>query len=198
MIAGIILASGYSKRMHRDKLLLKFKDKPAVENVIVAAKKSHLSRVILVYRKDKVRVIGENLNVETIKNNRAHLGQSESVKLGVLKADNSEGYLFLTGDQPLISSEFINQIVRDYQISGKGIVIPKYKNCIKMPILFSSKYRDELLSSQGEEGGYDIIRNNPKDIFYIDVKDFYEVADFDHYDEYLSFLCGNEENQNGI
>ena len=88
MIVGIILASGYSKRMNRDKLLLEFNNKKAVENVIIAAKNSMLNKVILVYRKDQVRIIGEGQGVETIKNNKAHLGQSESVKLGVLQAED--------------------------------------------------------------------------------------------------------------
>ncbi|MDY0235889.1 MAG: NTP transferase domain-containing protein [Gudongella sp.] len=194
MIAGIILASGYSKRMRRDKLLLEFNSKKAVENVILAAKNSMLSRVILVYRRDKIRIIGESHGIEAIENNRAYLGQSESVKLGVSQADNVEGYLFLVGDQPLISADFINQIILKFKTCGKGIVIPIYKDKIKMPILFSNKYRDELLASEGEQGGYEIIENNPADIIYIDVKDFYEVADFDHYEEYLKFLEDKEGN----
>jgi molybdenum cofactor cytidylyltransferase len=198
MVAGIILASGYSKRMRRDKLLLEFNNKPAVENVIIAAKKSMLSRVILVYRNDKVKAIGEEQGVETIKNNRAYLGQSESVKLGVSDADNVEGYLFLAGDQPLISTQFINILIKEFEVSTKEIIVPKYNDKIKMPILFSSKYREELLASEGEQGGHEIIQNNPEDVMYVDVKYSCDVADFDHYEDYLRFLDNKEENHDEL
>ena len=192
MIVGIILASGYSKRMNRDKLLLEFNNKKAVENVIIAAKNSMLNKVILAYRKDQVRIIGDQYGVETIKNNKAHLGQSESVKLGIARENNADGYLFLAGDQPLISSDVINKIIKEFRDTGKGIIIPKYKGEIKMPILFSSKYRDDLLKSFGEYGGYEIIENNPEDISYIDVKQLHEVCDFNHYKDYLRFLDNKE------
>ena len=68
MIVGIILASGYSKRMKRDKLLLEVKNKKAVENVIIASKNSMLYKTILVYRKDQIKIIGDQYGVETIKN----------------------------------------------------------------------------------------------------------------------------------
>ncbi len=192
MIVGIILASGYSKRMNRDKLLLEFNNKKAVEKVIIAANNSMLDKVILVYRKEQVKIIADQYRVETIKNNKAYLGQSESVKLGVSKESNADAYLFLAGDQPLISSEFINKIIKEFRDTAKGIIIPKYKGEIKMPILFSSKYRDELLESIGEYGGYEIIENNPEDISYIDVENPRAVADFNHYKDYLRFIDKEE------
>lgn len=198
MIAGIILGSGYSKRMKRDKLLLKFNNKEAVENVIIAAKSSNLSRIILVYRKEEVRLIGERQEIEIIKNDKAYLGQAESVKLGVSSAGKVDGYMFLAGDQPLISRDLIDKIIKEFLHSGKGIIIPKYKEKIQMPILFSSKYKEALLSSKGEEGGYEIIDNNPEDISYIEVDSYKEVVDFDHYDDYLRFLQDNEVKEDGI
>jgi molybdenum cofactor cytidylyltransferase len=198
MIAGIILASGYSKRMKRDKLLLEFNNKSAVENVIIAAKNSKLHEVILVYREDKIKLIGEFQRIDTIKNNQAHLGQAESVKLGISLSKESEAYLFLVGDQPLISTDFINQIIEEFVNSRKGIVIPKYKDKIKMPILFSVNYKEELLASQGERGGYEIIENNPQDISYIDVVNPSDVLDFDHYEDYLRFKKEEEGILDGV
>ena len=195
MVAGIILASGYSKRMKRDKLLLKFQNKPAVENVIIAAKTSKLESVILVHRRDRIRLIGEKHQIYTVKNDKAFLGQAESVKLGVKRAGHVDAYLFLTGDQPLISPQFIDKIIDGFKTSKKGIVIPTYNKCIKMPILFSSKYKEDLLSTQGERGGYEIIEKNPQDILYIEANSFYEVADFDNYEEYTSFMCDDKGNK---
>ena len=67
-----------------------------------------------------------------------------------------------------------------------------------MPILFSSKYRDELLASMGEYGGFDIIESNPEDISYIDVEHLHEVFDFNHYEEYLRCSEKIRGNRDGL
>ena len=59
MITGIILASGFSKRMNRDKLLMEIDGVPMVERVIERAVESRLDEVILVYRVDEVKRIGK-------------------------------------------------------------------------------------------------------------------------------------------
>ncbi len=55
MITGIILASGFSNRMKRDKLLMEIEGIPMVERVIQSSIKSKLDEVILVYRVNEVK-----------------------------------------------------------------------------------------------------------------------------------------------
>ena len=79
MITGIILASGFSRRMKKDKLLLEVGGMPLVERVIKACWESNLDEIILVYRREEVANIGKKYNVKTIYNANAHLGQSEGL-----------------------------------------------------------------------------------------------------------------------
>ncbi len=65
MITGIILASGFSKRMNRDKLLMEIDGVPMVERVIQRAVESRLDEVILVYRVDEVKRIGKKYGIQT-------------------------------------------------------------------------------------------------------------------------------------
>ncbi len=136
-IDGIILAAGFSRRMGKDKLLLPVGEDLVVERVIKTALNSKLSRLILVYRKTSVAEIGKKYGISIIKNNKARLGQSESVKCGVEKA-TGDGYLFIAGDQPFVSCNLINEMINDFTASGKGIIVPTMDGEIHMPILFSS------------------------------------------------------------
>ena len=88
--------------MGEDKLLMEVDGIKMVERVIGSCEESSLDEVILVYRKEEVRNIGEEYNIKTIYNPKAHLGQSESMKLGIKAAKANDAFMFLMGDQPLL------------------------------------------------------------------------------------------------
>jgi molybdenum cofactor cytidylyltransferase len=160
MITGIILASGYSKRMKEDKLLMKIDGTKMIELVIERCKESFLDNIILIYRTEEIKKIGERYNIKTLYNPKAHLGQSEGLKLGVKEAKNSEAYMFLVGDQPFITAQLIDTLIEEYRLNRASIVVPYY-NCRRgMPTIFSSTFRDELLKVEGDKGGRDIIEKN--------------------------------------
>lgn len=160
MITGIILASGYSKRMKRDKLLMEINGMKIVERVIKSSKESFLDDIILVYRTEEVKEIGDKWGINTLYNPKAHLGQSESLKLGIREAKDSQAYMFLVGDQPFLNSELINRLIEEYRKNKASIVIPYYNGTKGTPTVFSSIYKDDLLNVQGDKGGRDIIKKN--------------------------------------
>ena len=160
MITGIILASGYSKRMKEDKLLMEVNGAKMIELVIESCKESSLDNIILIYRTEEIKKIGERYNIKTLYNPKAHLGQSEGLKLGVKAAKDSEAYMFLVGDQPFITAKLIDTLIEEYRLNKAPIVVPYY-NCHRgMPTIFSSAFRDELLKVEGDKGGRDIIEKN--------------------------------------
>ncbi|NLY35852.1 MAG: nucleotidyltransferase family protein [Tissierellia bacterium] len=169
MITGIILASGFSKRMGEDKLLMNVKGKQMVEWVIIASKKSSLDRILLIYRSEKVKEVGEIYNIETIFNPKAPLGQSEAMKLGVRKAIDSDAYMFLLADQPFINPQLIDKLIDQYKKNRTSILVPYYNGQKGTPTIFPSVYKNELLKIQGDKGGRDIIRKNPASIVRVDI-----------------------------
>lgn len=160
MITGIILASGFSRRMKRDKLLMEINGNRLIERVIKACVGSNLDDIILVYRKEEVKKIGEQYNIKTIYNEKANLGQSEGLKLGVKEAIEAKSYMFLVGDQPFLTSELINILIKEYKESNLPILAPYYNGLRGMPILISSIFKEELLNITGDKGGRDIVEKN--------------------------------------
>ncbi|MEW8974353.1 MAG: nucleotidyltransferase family protein [Tissierellaceae bacterium] len=183
MITGIIMASGFSNRMGKDKLLIDVNGKKIIERVIEAAKYSKLDEVILIYRTEEVRYIGETYKIKTIYNPSAHLGQSQSVIIGVESSEEGT-YMFFIGDQPFISVGLIDLLIDKYNKESEKIIVPYYENMIGMPIIFPSSLREELLRIWGDKGGGEIIRNNPLLIKKVYIDDEYLIKDIDTVEDY--------------
>lgn len=188
MITGIILASGFSKRMKRDKLLLKIEGMKIVEKVVQACKESVLDEIILIYRKNEVKEIGEKYNIRTIYNPHAYLGQSAGLKLGVINAKNSEAYMFIMGDQPYLKSELIDKLIFEYKRRESTILVPCYNGKNGTPTVFSSIYENELLKVKGDKGGREIIKDNPSEVKRVHINDTKMGLDIDTLDDFKSIV----------
>lgn len=172
MITGIIMASGFSRRMGRDKLMIEINGETILEKVIKTAKNSKLDKILLIYRRDEIRDIGLKYNLKTIYNPDAILGQSESVKLGVLNSHESSNYMFFVADQPYLETEVIDRLIDSFKLEGK-ITVPYFTDKFGMPLIFPNRFRDELLNTSGDKGGREIIRDNPnlvKKVYFDDEK----------------------------
>jgi molybdenum cofactor cytidylyltransferase len=181
MISGIILASGFSKRMGTDKLLLKVDGVPMIERVIREAKASKLDEIILVYRNPKVMEIGLKYDIKTVYNGKAEFGQSEALKLGVLSADESaEAYMFFVGDQPFIYTSLIDHIIDKYEASEYLIAVPYYNGRKGNPSIFSSLLKNELLNVVGDMGGREIIDKNQQMVRKVFIDDIKAGMDIDN------------------
>lgn len=199
MITGIVLASGFSRRMNRNKLALTIEGIPMIERVIVAGVNSNLDEMLIIYRDPSVKTIADQHKIKSVHNNNAIAGQSESIKLGIRNSDGqSEAYLFLMGDQPFITSEIINQIIQAYANNKKSIVVPLYDGKKGSPVLFPDRYKEKLLAIKGDSGGRIIIRDENNHVHYENIQDQRAGWDIDTWDEYLQMnLLIKEGTQNG-
>ncbi len=90
-------------------------------------------------------------------------GKASSIRLG-LKAltstsNNVNAAIFLTCDQPFISSDVIDRIIETYEKTKKTIVASKYDDTIGVPALFDRKHFSEILLLKGDQGAKSIIAN---------------------------------------
>lgn len=178
-ILAVIMASGLSKRMGENKLLLNFKGKPLVEWVILTVKNIGFSETILVYKDLDVKNIGEKYNIKTVYNKNNYLGQSSAIKVSLKNSvlDN-EGYMFFTGDQPLISEEIINRLLEEFN-KKNGIIVPRINGSNSSPVIFSKEFKGELMNLNGDVGGKGIITNNIEKVTFVDFNSNLEFCDID-------------------
>ena len=80
--------------------------------------------------------------------------------------------------------EVINRIIEGYRSSGKGIVIPVYKDKRGHPLLIDRKYRNEIEMLDDREGLRSLSHKFPDDVLEVDTDDPGILRDFDTYEEY--------------
>lgn len=183
MITAIIMASGLSKRMGENKLLLKYKDKTIIEYVLDEVSKVDFKEVIVVSSYNEIKEISKKYNYKYIENKKNYIGQSESIKLGINNSKESLGYMFFVGDQPLIDSKYINKMIEVFNESKDFIIIPRYKDKKGNPVIFPKSKRGELLRLKEDEKGKKVITNSCN-IKYVDVSE-YMLFDIDTKKDYI-------------
>jgi len=182
MMTGIVLASGYSSRMGINKLLLLKDNIPMIEHLFTQLYKIKFHEIIVVTQYREVERIAKSYGYTTVINHRPQNGISESIKLGVKNTDTESNFMFFTGDQPFLTSEVIEKIMDTFD--NKCIVVPKLLDKNKSPVIFGSKYRNELLKLNGDIGGKEIIKNNLDSIKYVMFSGGNDFLDIDTWEEY--------------
>lgn len=191
LVSAILLAAGQSKRMGQPKQLLPFGQSTIVEQAVDNLLGSAVSEVIVVvgYRADEVIKILATKPVKLTINPDYKQGMSTSIVAGLNLVDSRAQAVMLTlGDQPLIDSQTINRLIKEFHHHDKGIAIPIYQGRRGHPIIFAIKYKEELSKLRGDIGGRYIIKKYPHDILEVAVSSQGINIDIDTISDYHSHL----------
>ncbi len=207
-IGAVIMASGVSKRMGKNKLLLKYKGRTFIENMLDKVIKADFYKIVVTVSDKRVQEICEKYieNIKKVKNNREKnekiqkdikvipnknflKGMSESIKLGIKFLGDCNGYMFFSGDQPQLSVETIKKIMENAK--KDRIVVPEYGGKRGLPTIFGRNFVEELSEVTGDTGGRQVILNNMDKVKYVKIENAMEGVDIDTMGEYESLIGGN-------
>lgn len=177
-ISIIIMASGFSRRMKRNKLLMQVNGKKLISYIIDETKNISSSEKIIVSSYDEILDLAPDDYIK-VRNDFSIKGQSMSVRLGVENSDINNSYLFLAGDMPLITSEKIEKVIDFHRQNRDKIIVPKVEEKTGMPTIFPSFFRENLLTLTGDTGGKNIIKNFPEKVSYFYSEDISYIFDID-------------------
>lgn len=188
MLTGIIMASGESKRMGENKLVMEYEGLPLFTYVIQAAMKSQLDDLIVVTAYDPIIQYCMEKNIRYIYNAAPHKGLSATIGLGVLHGDPESDYMFLVADQPLLCHSTIDQIILSYRAHPGKIIVPICRDMPQNPRIFPNSLRASLLSLPHGARGDDIVKRSAALVLYTEISDAQQFYDIDTKKEYEALV----------
>ncbi|QLY80405.1 molybdenum cofactor cytidylyltransferase [Clostridium intestinale] len=194
MINCIVMAAGYGSRIGTNKLLLEYRDKKLIEHIMDKILQINFYSRLVVAKDKEVLDIACKKGFKVVENKNSILGQSESIKLGIENSPVAEGYMFFTGDQPLLSKVTIEKMIDAFKNNPQSIVIPRYKERNGSPVIFSSIFIDELKVLEGDKGGREVIKRNKDSLIFVEVENEYELMDIDTWEDYEKLQLQRKDN----
>ena len=181
-IEGILLAAGESRRMGFPKPLLRIGTTTFLAHT-AATMLSVVSRLIIVIGAHADRVgaaVPPRENVKTVRNPNWDRGQLSSLKagLGAVSADCRAVIVHL-GDHPMVKPETFQNLVAEYELSRKPIVIARHNGRRGHPVLFDRSLFAELVGAPEEQGARVVVNADPARVVYFDADDPGVILDLD-------------------
>jgi molybdenum cofactor cytidylyltransferase len=170
MICAIVLAAGLSRRMGMQKLLLPLGDKPVIAHVVDTLLRSEVAaKVFVVVGNAEVRIR------EALINRDIHFvtpGQTKdmlaSVRAGIRALPKScDAILVALGDQPGLRVRLLKRMAAALKNIPRSIIVPSYRGQCGHPLLFSVRYRKELLTRYDNTGLRGLRYAHPDKVFIV-------------------------------
>lgn len=181
---AVVMASGYSRRMGKNKLRLPYRDTTLLGHTLERMLPLPFYNIYVCGREKWIEELAKEYKFKYLENKKAELGQSESIKLGVINS-SGEGIVFFTGDQPLLTRESVLRLYYNFQ-RYNYITIPRAEGERFSPVFFPESKKSELLQLVGDTGGREVIKNTSL-LSYVDFIDKTEFLDIDTPEEYEYF-----------
>jgi molybdenum cofactor cytidylyltransferase len=183
-VSAIVMASGMSKRMNMDKLLMKINDMQIFEYILDTIIKCNFCDKTVVAKDEEILNKSRSLGFNAVKNKEYENGQSRSIILGMENSKNSDGYMFFVADQPFVSVETVNIMLDSFEKNLCSIIVPRCKDKTRNPVIFPHMLREELLMLYGDNGGKAVIIKNKDKIVFVDIDREEEFMDIDTMEDY--------------
>lgn len=160
--------------MGEPKQLLPIGGIPMVRRATVAALASLCRPVVVVVgaNADAVTAALEGLPVSIAINPAWASGMGTSIQAGIRSLPESvDGAVLALADQPLITSDIYDDLVRLASEAGRPIVASRYAGTVGVPVLFSRAYFPNLLALAPSQGCKGVIQANLANALLVDCPD---------------------------
>ncbi len=184
-IYGLILASGLSSRMGKNKLLLpwpadslsKKAQRPLLQYVVDAAKQSFLDKILVILPEqgtesgDALRSQVDFSGCTVLENPLRALGQAEALKTGIQhvvmhSSPQIQGAMILLGDQPFLTAETLNTLIVTAKGQPQSWIIPCKQSESEQepqrgnPVIIPSVEFSRVLQLEGDTGARVLLKSS--------------------------------------
>lgn len=161
----VVLAAGASRRLPGPKQLLRYRGVTLLRHAAQAAVAAACGpvAVVLAAGAGLLRFELQDLDVRIVENPDAAQGLSTSVRAGLAALDRggeSDAVLFMTCDQPEVTSELLRRLVAAFAASHPAAVACEYGGIVGVPALFGRALFVELRALAGDAGAKQILQRH--------------------------------------
>ncbi len=163
----ILLAAGGSSRLGRPKQLLPLGERTLVEVVADQALRSQARRVTVVLgaQADRLIPLLEKLELSVCLNPAWESGLGCSIRVGMehllnMSRPRPQAVVCLAVDQPLVTSQTIDGLIKEAVASQARIVASSYAGTVGVPALFQAFFFPQLLQLDGDQGARSLIHQH--------------------------------------
>lgn len=181
---AVILASGLSRRMGENKLLLPLGDASVMQLFLGNFPYEIFREVILVVADERVAAIGREFPVTLCWNTAPEQGKSHSIRMGLAASAAKDGILFTVADQPFLQSSTIHKLVDVFGKEKSRIVLPEVFGIRRNPVIFPAYLVTELRRLHGDSGGRLVMERHPELVRCVPFADETQFVDIDTPDVY--------------
>lgn len=185
--SAVVLAGGRSERMGTQKLLLPWGKTTIIGYIVDRLLHSTLDNVIVVTGHDEAPVSEELAGrpVTFAHNADYASGMLSSVRCGIrVLPAHCQAALVALGDQPLIETPLIDRMITAFRAADRQILVPLHRGKRGHPLLFASRYFNEILTHFDDTGLRGLLQAHPQDIHELEVSTPTVLGDIDHPEDY--------------
>lgn len=186
-IAVLIIAAGYSSRMHDFKPLLPFGQISALERLIQTYQSHGIEHIYVVvgHRRDSIIETLKGYNIHIIYNEAYDKGMFSSIQKGLRAIDKTINAFYMQPvDIPLIKTQSLERLYEAYEREGKGVIYPTFLGRKGHPPLIDMKYKEHILLSDGEGGLKKVLEAFNDDALHVKVCEQSVLMDMDTKEDY--------------
>ena len=190
-IAVLIIAAGYSSRMHDFKPLLPLGETNALVRLIQTYQAHGIADIYVVvgHRQDLIVEVLRGYRVHIVYNEAYDKGMFSSIQKGLTALDETtEAFYMQPVDIPLIKVQTLERLYEAYSHQHKGVIYPTFLGRKGHPPLIDGKYKEQILASEGEGGLKKVLEAFNADALHVNVCDQSVLMDMDTPQDYQTLV----------
>ncbi len=197
-VSAVVLAAGKSERMGgANKLELKINGQALIQHTVQMLMGSAVNEIVVVigHQASMIQHLLTDLPVQLVYNQDYEQGQMSSVHKGLASlTEECDGIMICLGDQPLLQSSDINQLIDAFAHRRRGsILVPTYGGQRGNPIILAYEHRNSILSSGRNLGCKQLIEKNPDLVCTVEMENDHVLIDMDTPKDYEEVKITLEE-----
>ena len=184
-IVCVIMASGEGKRFGGNKLLASFRGAPLYHGILkattplfkAAPQESSPRDLLVVTRHVEIAAWCRENSVRVLLHDLPE--RNQAIRLALAALNGPDGCLFCPADQPLVTEESIDRMIKAFQKAPDRIIRLSYQGTEGSPVLFPASLFPELASLPPGTGGREVIRRHPELVTAVEAQFPEELKDAD-------------------